>query len=89
VSYREQLESIPLLDFIKVFYRLGASDLDLANRILEALHVKTNCWASEGEYRWIAGNGMGQLSNGSKFMKIQYDPKWVKAVIFGCRTSRT
>jgi hypothetical protein len=46
-----------------------------------------NRWGSEGEYRWIAGNGMGQLPKGSKFMKMPYDPEWVKAVIFGCRTS--
>jgi hypothetical protein len=87
VSYREQMKSIPLLDFIKAFYRPGAADLELANRILDGLHVKMNCWASEGEYRWIAGNGMEQLSKGSKFMKMPYDPKWVKAIIFGCRIS--
>jgi hypothetical protein len=86
VSYRDHLESIPLLDFIKASL-LGAADLDLANRIHDALHVKVNCWASESEYRWIAGNAMGQLSIGSKFKKMPYDPKWVKAVIFGCRTS--
>jgi hypothetical protein len=87
VHYREHLESIPLLDFIKPLHYFGSADLKLANRIHEALHVKRNHWAYEGEYRWIAGNGMGQLSKGSKFMKVPYDPIWVKAIIFGCRTS--
>lgn len=84
VLYREHIESIPLLDFVKA--RLGLIGVELGNRVHDALHVKTNCWAYEGEYRWIAGNEMGYIPKGSKFLKFPYDPRWVKAIIFGCRT---
>jgi hypothetical protein len=87
VQYREQLETIPLLDFLSAFYQFGSTDPGLGNRILDALHVKLNRWASENEYRLIAGNEIGKLPKGSKFMKVPYDPTWVKAIIFGCRTS--
>jgi hypothetical protein len=87
VTYQEHMVSIPLLDFIRDFYRLGAANLDLAIRILDALHVKENRWSYEAEYRWLAGDVIGNLAKGEKFKKVPYDPKWVKAVIFGCRTS--
>jgi hypothetical protein len=85
VSYREHIESICLLDFIKSYYS-GIGGVDLGVRIHEALHVKLNHWSYEGEYRWIASTEMGRLPKGVKFIKIPYDPKWVKAIIFGCRT---
>jgi hypothetical protein len=87
VTYQDRLASIPLLDFIKEFYRLGGIDMNLAIKIHNALHVKESRWSYEVEHRWLAANGIGKLSKGQKFMKVPYDPSWVKAVIFGCRTS--
>ena len=87
VSYREHMESVYLLDLIKVFYKLGAADRDLGDRIHAALHVKVKCWSYEGEYRWIASKALGELSKGQRIIKVPYQPSWVKAVIFGCRTS--
>jgi hypothetical protein len=66
-------------------------DLDLAQRIHDALLVKLQCWSYEGEYRWIASDGMGnqkgRLSKDELYMRVPYDPKQVKGVIFGCRMS--
>jgi len=83
VDYRKQIDSIPLVDFIKV--RFGLIGSDFGARIHDALLVKLDCWAYEGEYRWIATNEMGRVPRGDKFIKIPYDPEWVKAIIFGCR----
>lgn len=87
VRYREQLETIPLLDFLSAFYQYGSADPGLGNRILDALHVKLNRWATENEYRLIAGGEIRKLPKGSKFVKVPYDPAWVRSIIFGCRTS--
>jgi hypothetical protein len=58
---------------------------DFGIRLEDALLVKKNCWRYEGEYRWIASNAMGRVSPGKKFITIDYDPQWIKAIIFGCR----
>ena len=29
---------------------------------------------------------MGRVPKDAKFLQISYDPTWVKAIIFGCRT---
>jgi hypothetical protein len=84
VNYREHIESVSLLDFTKSqFWLMGA---ELGARVHDALLVKLNCWAYEGEYRWIANNDMGRVPKGAKFIPISYDSQWVKAIIFGCRT---
>ncbi len=83
VNYREHIESVPLLDFIKSWF--GLSGVEFGQRICDALLVKLNCWAYEGEYRWLASNAMGRIPKGAKFIKIPYEPPWVKAIIFGCR----
>lgn len=83
VNYREHIESVPLLDFIKSM--VGFTGVEFGQRISDALLVKLNCWAYEGEYRWLASNAMGRVPKGAKFIKIPYDPTWIKAIIFGCR----
>jgi hypothetical protein len=75
---------VPLLDFLRHHFGLIGDDFGI--KIYDALHVKLDCWAYEGEYRWIANNAMGRIPIGKKFIKISYDPLWVKAIIFGCRT---
>jgi hypothetical protein len=85
VNYREHIESVPLLDFMKSMFRL--SGIEFGQRVHDALLVKLNCWAYEGEYRWIASNEMGRVPKGEKFIKIHYERPWVKAIIFGCRMS--
>jgi len=84
VKYREHIESVPLLDFIKSWF--GLSGIEFGERIHDALLVKMNYWAYEGEYRWFASNEMGRVPLGEKFIKIPYERSWVKAIIFGCRT---
>jgi hypothetical protein len=83
--YQKTLTSIPLLNFIETYY--CGMNIELANQIHAALHVKKRGWEYEGEYRWIAANEMGQLSKGQKSMPVQYPPDWVKAIIFGSRAS--
>jgi hypothetical protein len=87
VSYQEFLPSIPLLDFIKDFYHFGEASPDFGIKILDALHVKLACWCYEAEHRFIASNNMGRFPQGETVMKVAYKPSWVRAVIFGCRTS--
>jgi hypothetical protein len=84
VSYREHIECVSLLDFTKS--QFGLMGVELGVRVHDALLVKLNCWAYEGEYRWIANNDMGRVPKGGKFIPISYDSVWVKAIIFGCRT---
>jgi hypothetical protein len=85
VKYREHIESVPLLDFIRNWF--GLSGAEFGERIHDALLVKMDYWAYEGEYRWIANNDMGRVAKGAKFIPISYDRQWIKAIIFGCRTS--
>ena len=83
VKYREHIESVPLLDFLKSMFQL--SGVEFGERVHDALLVKLNCWAYEGEYRWIANNEMGRVPKGERFIKVPYEATWVKAIIFGCR----
>lgn len=88
VSYRDTLETIPILPLIESFCSDDAArGLALGNRIHDALHVKIKRWAGEHEYRLIAGNQLGKIPAGSKFMKVPYEPSWVRAIIFGCRAT--
>jgi hypothetical protein len=84
VNYREHIECVSLLDFMKS--QVGLMGAEFGERVHDALFVKLNCWAYEGEYRWIADNDMGRVPKGAKFIAMPYDPQWVKAIIFGCRT---
>lgn len=89
VRYQSHIDSISLFDLLQ--WNLGidpdTSD-ELGERIRNALLVKLECWSYEGEYRWIASKGMGQVSERQRYvMKKQYDPRQVKAIIFGCRMS--
>jgi hypothetical protein len=84
VSYRKNLESIQLLDFFKSNF--GLIGVEFGERVHDALLVKLECWAYEGEYRWIADNGMGRITADANFIKVPYPTEWVKGIIFGCRT---
>ncbi len=84
VNYREHIETVPLLDFIKSWFKLTGTEF--GERIHDALLVKMDYWAYEGEYRWMANNEMGRVPKDAKFISIFYEPQWVKAIIFGCRT---
>jgi len=86
VSYQEHIGSIALLDLLKFNLKLDAGN-DLGQRIRDALLIKLKCWSYEREYRWIASNAMGRVAKGQRFIKVNYDPQQVKAVIFGCRMS--
>lgn len=83
VDYREHIDSVFLLDFMKSMF--GLLGIEFGQRVHDALLVKLNCWAYEGEYRWIANNAMGRVPKGEKFIKVPYESTWVKAIIFGCR----
>jgi hypothetical protein len=85
VSYCKSIESLPLLDFFKSHF--GLIGVELGERVRAALLVKLEFWAYEGEYRWIADNAMGRIPVGTKFIKVPYPSDWIKAIIFGCRTS--
>lgn len=88
VIYKNSLESVPLLSFIESFCMSDSSiGLAVANQIHAALHVKIKKWEPEHEYRFIAAASLASIPVGSKFVKIPYDPSWVKSVIFGCRAS--
>ena len=50
-----------------------------------ALLVKLEEWHYEGEYRWILSDKMGVVPKGEKYIKIEYAPRKVKSIIFGCR----
>jgi Protein of unknown function (DUF2971) len=84
VRYQEHIEEVPLLEFIKSW--VGLSGAEFGERIHQALLVKLDYWAYEGEFRWFANNEMGRVPKNAKFLKIPYEPQWVKAIIFGCRT---
>jgi hypothetical protein len=86
VAYREHIECVPLIDFMKSSFGLVGEDF--GTRIHDALLVKMNCWAYEGEYGWIASDELapGGVPKGRKFVKVRYERQWVKAIIFGCRT---
>lgn len=86
VAYREHIECVPLIDFMKS--RFGLIGDEFGTRIHDALLVKMDCWAYEGEYRWIASHELvrGGVPKGHSFVKVRYERQWVKAIIFGCRT---
>jgi hypothetical protein len=84
VIYQEHIECINLIDFLR--YDLGLDNSnELGVRIHNALLVKLEEWRYEGEHRWIASNSMGRVPTGEKFIKIKYEPRKVKSIIFGCR----
>lgn len=87
VVYREHIETIPLVECLRSAFGLlgGATPEQLGSRIIDALLVKMDYWAYEEEYRWIAGNEMGQHRDDEMFSKRPYPADWVKAIIFGCR----
>lgn len=84
VTYRNKITSISILDFLKHDLGLDSSN-DLGIKIKNALLVKLEELLPESEYRWIASNAMGQVPKGERFIKIKYDPRKVKSIIFGCR----
>jgi len=84
VIYQKDIASVSLLDLFK--YNLGIDTSDkFGMKIKNALHVKLEEWRYESEHRWIAHGSMGSVPKGEKFIKIKYDPRKVKSIIFGCR----
>ena len=84
VTYQKDIGSV---NFIDIFmYNMGITTskkfgIDTRNALL----VKLEEWQHESEYRWIASNLMGSVPKGEKFIKIKYEPRKVKSIIFGCR----
>jgi hypothetical protein len=84
VTYQKDIASISILDLLKYDLGLDTSD-ELGVKIMNALLVKLEEWQYEREHRWIASNTMGQVPKGETFIKLKYDPRKVKSIIFGCR----
>ncbi len=84
VTYQKDIASVSLIDLFR--YNLGIdTSNELGVKIREALLVKLDEWYCEREHRWIAPASMGSVSKGEKFIKIKYEPRKVKSIIFGCR----
>jgi hypothetical protein len=84
VTYQNDIASISILDLLKFDLRIDTSN-ELGVKIKNALLVKLEEWHYEGEHRWIASDTMGQVPKGENFIKVMYDPRKVKSIIFGCR----
>jgi hypothetical protein len=84
VTYQKDIASVSLLDIFMYNMRITTSK-KFGIDIWDALHVKLEEWQYESEYRWVADNSMGKVPKGEKFIKIKYEPRKVKSIIFGCR----
>jgi hypothetical protein len=87
VTYQAEIPSMKILDFLSHDLGIDTSN-SLGIKIKNALLVKREELRPESEYRWIASNAMGRVVGGNKFVKIQYDPRKVKSIIFGARMER-
>jgi hypothetical protein len=87
VTYQRETPSLKILDFLAHDLGIDTSN-SLGIKIKNALLVKREELRLESEYRLIASNAMGRVMEGNKFIKIQYNPRKVKSIIFGARMER-
>lgn len=84
VTYQKDIASVSLLDLLR--YNLGIdTSTEFGIKMKNALLVKLEEWRDEREYRWILSDKMGIVPKGEKYIKIEYAPRKVKSIIFGCR----
>lgn len=86
VIYQDDIASFELLDIIKIDFGLCSED-EIGKKIWNAFKIKLKEWKYEKEFRIQLGGGMKHLvsSTNSKFALVSYKPRWIKAIIFGCR----
>lgn len=84
VTYQKDIASVSLFDLLRHNFGVDTS-AEFGIKIKNALLIKLEEWGYENEYRWIAHSSMGKVPKGKKFIKIGYDPRKVKSIIFGCR----
>lgn len=84
VIYQNTIPQLNMIDMLRLQLNLTDGE-ELGKHIWQALRTKLNEWSYETEYRFQAGNSMGEIPVGSTFMKTPYNPKFVESVIFGCR----
>lgn len=84
VNYQKDIGSVNLIDII-MYSGSIITNKKFGIDVRNALLVKLEEWKYESEYRWIASNSMGRVPKGGKFIKVKYEPRKVKSIIFGCR----
>lgn len=84
VVYAKNIPTIPILDLMKVMYKLDKS-LDLGDRIINALCTKLNEWEYESEYRHISDSDFFKKQSSQHFYNRKFELDWVESIIFGYR----
>lgn len=84
VTYQKDIASVSSFDLFRYNFGIDTSN-EFGIKMKTALLVKLEEWRYEDEHRWIASSSMGEVPKGEKFIKIKYDPRKVKSIIFGCR----
>ncbi len=87
VIYQQEIDSVEVMDLLK--FNCGLSDgKELGVRIEKALRVKSEDWACQKEYRWIASKNVATVRRGKTGEKVRYGSEKVKSIIFGCRMTQ-
>lgn len=88
VQYKEDIASIALLDIIKLQLNMISED-EMQTSIIQAFITKLTEWEYESEYRFQLSNKKYNSINErfDNFALVRYEPKWIKAIIWGCRTT--
>lgn len=84
VTYQKDIASVSSFDLFRYNFGIDTSN-EFGIKMKTALLVKLEEWRYEDEHRWIASSSMGEVPKGENFIKIKYDPRKVKSIIFGCR----
>lgn len=88
VNYQEEIPSFHLIDLIKSYYLISSNE-ESAIKIWKALRTKLSEWDYESEYRLQLKDKKYShvIDNKKDFSLVEYEPEWLKSIIFGCRMS--
>ncbi|EPV1127185.1 DUF2971 domain-containing protein [Vibrio harveyi] len=90
VTYQSEIPSFPIINIIKSHFSISNNHSD-SEKIWRALRTKLNEWEYENEYRvqLDAQRFQGQIDDRGAFALVNFNPEWVKSIIFGCRMNQS